>query len=190
LTGPVRQTFLLLVGAAACVLLIAALNLAGLQVARSLQRGREMQIRLSLGASRSRLVRLLVVESVVLALVGGFAGLVGRDRDDRQACGRSHRRWCGRPRRCCRARQVLTFTCAAVGGLRRYRRRAAGVARRPAARLAGGANPRRHAGSAPGRARGRRWCRCKVGVTVVLLIVASLVSISLLRVLRVNPGFD
>jgi predicted permease len=66
----------LLAGAAALVLLIASANVAGLLLARGLRRRKEIAIRLALGASRGRLIRLLLVESLVLAMAGAVAGVV------------------------------------------------------------------------------------------------------------------
>ena len=66
----------LLAGAAALVLLVASANVAGLLLARGLRRRKEIAIRLAIGASRGRLIRLLLVESVMLAAAGGVAGLL------------------------------------------------------------------------------------------------------------------
>ena len=73
--GDNRTTFLLLLGAAAFILLIAGANLGGLLMARTTGRTEEVTVRLSLGASRRRLVRQLVTESAVLSAVGGGVGL-------------------------------------------------------------------------------------------------------------------
>ena len=65
----------LLAGAAGLVLLVASANVAGLLLTRGLRRRKEMAVRLAIGASRSRLIRLLLVESVMLAAAGSAAGL-------------------------------------------------------------------------------------------------------------------
>ena len=66
----------MLAGAAGLVLLVASANVAGLLLARGLRRRKEIAVRLAIGASRGRLIRLLLVESVMLAAAGGVAGLL------------------------------------------------------------------------------------------------------------------
>jgi predicted permease len=76
ITEPVEAGLVVLLAAVGFLLIMTCVNVAHLQLARVIGRGREIAVRLALGAGRGRLVQLLLVESVMVSVLGGLAGLM------------------------------------------------------------------------------------------------------------------
>ncbi|MBI1764204.1 MAG: ABC transporter permease [Acidobacteria bacterium] len=186
--GNVQRALLVLLCAVACVLLIACANVTNLLLARAAARQREVAIRTTLGATRLRIVRQLLTESLLLSLLGGVCGLTLA--------------WWGvdaliglAPKlpRLAEVRvdgRVLAFTC----GLALLTSLLFGLA--PAAQAAkpdlnealkeGG---RGTAGSARSRRVRNVLVAAELALSLILLVSAGLMVNSLLRMQRVNPGF-
>ncbi|MGH9627446.1 MAG: ABC transporter permease, partial [Bryobacteraceae bacterium] len=195
--GDVRPGLLLLSGAVGFLLLIACCNVANLLLVRSLKRQREMAVRAALGASRWRVTRQLLAESVVVSLFGGFAGiilafwgmdaLVGLLRSARSL----NITELPRLEEIALDTGALLFTLALslLTGL------LFGIA--PAfqsMRLAVGESLKESALSTSGSTRGVRlrnaFVISEVALTVVLLAGAGLMIRSFIKLLEVHPGFE
>ncbi len=186
--GRSRRALFLLLGAVALVLLIACANVANLLLVRATVRGRELAIRAAIGASRWQIVRQLLVESILLAGLGGAAGLLlawwGVDAltalklDNLPRVNETILDW-----------RVLTFTGAlsALTGLIFGILPAWQASKPDVQRMLkeGGATA----------VRSRHWLRSllvvvEVAVAVLLLAGAGLLINSFVRLQRVKPGID
>src|SRR5439155_8194952 len=186
----VRRGLLILLGAVACVLLIAAANVASLLVARVASRQRELAVRAALGAGRGRIARQLVTENVVLAAAGTLVGMAvafwatkvmltlvpgSLPRADDIAVD-----W-----RVLSVAGLLAIACGAVFGIAAaYSVRWSGIA------SSLHAGDTRSAGSVGQRYGRRVLVAAGVALSLVLLIGAALLTRSFVELERVRPGFE
>ena len=190
-TADVRSLLWLLLGAVSFVLLIACANVANLQLTRASARQKEMAVRMALGASRARVARQLITEGVLLALVGGGAGLLlavwGVDGLTRLVpegalpyMGEITLDW-----------RVLAFALAAAlaTGLAFGLAPAFQMARVDVNRALKEGTSRGTTAAAQGRLRGGLVV-AEVALSLLLLIGASLMIQTFVNLRRVAPGFD
>ena len=189
-SGTIKPALLMLLGATGAVLLIVCANLATVIMARGEARSREMAIRGALGARKSRLVRLSLIESALLALLGGVLGVLVAQAGVRALLTID-------PTSIPRSSEVtvdgrmlafaagLSFVSALLFGLL------------PALR---GSSPElvstlKESNSTVSGGAGRQWVRrglvaVEVALSVVLVVGAGLMLRSFERLLSVQPGFD
>jgi predicted permease len=192
MVASVRPALLVLLAAVGVVLLATCANVAGLLLARSARRRRELGIRAALGAGRRRLLQQLLTESLVLAFAGGAVGLVLGSwglttmiaaMPERQRLALPHVRDLSLDTTMIAFALGLTVLTAVLVGLV------------PAWRAAGGDVQgvlRQGGRAATGRLRAARpaLVGAEVMLAVVLVAGAGMLAKSLVRLLQVSPGFD
>jgi putative ABC transport system permease protein len=188
-TGDVKPVLLVLFGAVGFVLAIACANLANLMLARGSGRRRELAVRMAIGASRARLIRQLLTESTLLALLGGMLGVAIAVLGTKLLVQFGP---ASLPRKAEIAVDgtTLAFTAviALVSGL------AAGLF--PAFRFSRPDLQGDLKGSAQGTARitshrvQRSLVVAQMALALVLLVGAGLLTNSLVRLMTVDPGFE
>ena len=188
--GDSRSSVLLLLAAVGLLLLIACTNVASLQLAKTIGRTREMVVRTALGAAKARLVRQILVESLMLALAGGALGLlvgdaslwmlsvpIGRELPQIREVGIN--RWV----------LAFTFVLSCVTGV------LFGLLPMMGSSLTGSSERLRDSGrgaATPGRRNARTQnvlVVVEVALAFVMLMSAGLLVRSLMHLQRVDPGF-
>lgn len=186
-TGNVRPAMYVITGAVLLLLAIAAVNVTNLLIARGRQRRPELALRAALGATRGRLARQLLTESVVLALLGGVLGLAIAQLGVRGLVAASPP---GLPRVDAIRLDARVFVCAlaltTIVGLLVGLLPALGVLRSEKTGLQRGS---RRVTNSGGTARSVLVV-AEVALALVLLVSAGLLFRSVQRLVAVEPGFD
>jgi len=189
LVANARPAVLILFGAVGLVLLIACANVASLLLSRALGRRKEIAVRAALGASRARLIRQLLTESVLLAMMGGILGLLVSDSATQALTSLAQ----GNLPRIEEIRTdgaVLTFSLviSLITGVLFGLMPALEISRADLNR-----SLRDEARGTTGKGRNRLRAALvisQVALSIVLLIGAGLLIRSFTRLVNVNPGFE
>jgi putative ABC transport system permease protein len=190
IAGDVRQPLLLLLGAVGLVVLIACANVASMLMARGMAKHAELALRAALGASRARLIRQALVESLLLAFVSGMIGLLLASWVT-TALSTTIASRIPHLQEIALDGPVLAFTAllamivglvfgiapavhaSAIGLRERFSRTTSGQSAMPVR-----------------KSYGRALLTCEAALTLLLLVVAGLFARSFYTLVSVDPGFD